>query len=242
MYSILFSCVINSAESSLCLGSVAQWIRRRSTEPKIPGSIPGRVTWFFHYFVVGMHMVPLLLPAGSGRNCGWAADGRACHLHTMMWLPPLLLPCCCQPSPTTLPPPPACGAPAAHPWPGAPHGACAGHLSWGRRCSPAVTAPAAALGLLPPGVLPPAAQPAAARPAALPPPAAAAQPPAQPQAQAPEPAPPRPARRTAPPPAAARRAARSQAGCWRRSEPPPPPGSAPCRRSGSRAAGAGPVG
>ena len=35
---------------------------------------------------------------------------------------------------------------AAHPWPGAPHGACAGHLSWGRRCSPAVTAPAAALG------------------------------------------------------------------------------------------------
>ena len=34
------------------IGSVAQWIRRRSTEPKIPGSIPGRVT--FH----GAHRRP----------------------------------------------------------------------------------------------------------------------------------------------------------------------------------------
>ena len=31
-------------------GPVAQWIRRRSTEPEIPGSIPGRINFFFFLF------------------------------------------------------------------------------------------------------------------------------------------------------------------------------------------------
>ena len=30
-------------------GPVAQWIRRRSTEPEIPGSIPGRINFFFFF-------------------------------------------------------------------------------------------------------------------------------------------------------------------------------------------------
>ena len=30
-------------------GPMAQWIRRRSTEPEIPGSIPGRINFFFFF-------------------------------------------------------------------------------------------------------------------------------------------------------------------------------------------------
>ena len=55
---------IRNSRLHRCAGPMAQWIRRRSTEPKIPGSIPGRVTLLHfaqqptqaHYFDTILHI------------------------------------------------------------------------------------------------------------------------------------------------------------------------------------------